>query len=164
MADPDQMPCSVASDLGQHNLQRPSCPSNKGYYGTLKMSKVFPFRADIPSEKGVYSKKEQSLSFLGGPFFRREAKTVLTLLPSLEDKSLTLFDRPVKPINSTSGMVFSADSVSKGFVQPIMSKYLRETETDTPGSFSSIFNKVGNFCDFLFGFLQTKPVQKRGPL
>ena len=30
--DPDQMPHSVASDLGLHCLQRPICP-NKGYYG-----------------------------------------------------------------------------------------------------------------------------------
>ena len=30
--DPDQMQCSVASDLGLHYLWRPVCPSTKGYY------------------------------------------------------------------------------------------------------------------------------------
>ena len=30
--DPDQMPHSVASDLGLHCLQRPICPNTLGYY------------------------------------------------------------------------------------------------------------------------------------
>ena len=29
--DPDQMPCSVASDLDQHHLQGLICPNTKGY-------------------------------------------------------------------------------------------------------------------------------------
>ena len=31
--DPDQMPHSVASDLGLHCLPRPICPDTWGYYG-----------------------------------------------------------------------------------------------------------------------------------
>ena len=31
--DPDQMPHSVASDLGLHCLQRPIRPNTEGYYG-----------------------------------------------------------------------------------------------------------------------------------
>ena len=31
--DPDQMPHSVASDLGLHCLLRPVCPITKDYYG-----------------------------------------------------------------------------------------------------------------------------------
>ena len=34
--DPDQMPHSVASDLGLHCLQRPFCPNTYSYYGSLK--------------------------------------------------------------------------------------------------------------------------------
>ena len=40
--DPDQMPHSVASDLGLHCLQTPICPSTYGYYGKTyaNLSKV----------------------------------------------------------------------------------------------------------------------------
>ena len=34
--DPDQMPHSVASDLGLHSLKRPICPSTLGYSGIVK--------------------------------------------------------------------------------------------------------------------------------
>ena len=33
--DPDQMPHSAASDLGQHCLQRPTCPNIQGYYSSF---------------------------------------------------------------------------------------------------------------------------------
>ena len=33
--DPDQMPHSVASDLGLHCLPKPICPSIWGYIGTI---------------------------------------------------------------------------------------------------------------------------------
>ena len=33
--DPDQMPHSVASDLGLHCLQKPICPSTYSYYGII---------------------------------------------------------------------------------------------------------------------------------
>ena len=31
--DPDQMPHSVASDLGLYSLQMPTCHNTSGYYG-----------------------------------------------------------------------------------------------------------------------------------
>ena len=46
--DPDQMPCSVVSDLGIHCLQRPICPNTKGYYvGVLTHSTRVDFSTEL---------------------------------------------------------------------------------------------------------------------
>ena len=39
--DPDQMPHSVASDLGLHCLLRPVCPNIYGYHGNFNLVQVF---------------------------------------------------------------------------------------------------------------------------
>ena len=41
--DPDQTPRSVASDLGQHSLQRPICPNTEVYYGINPFMQNGPF-------------------------------------------------------------------------------------------------------------------------
>ena len=39
--DPDQMPHSVASDLGLHCLQKPICSNTYGYYGTISTLSIW---------------------------------------------------------------------------------------------------------------------------
>ena len=45
--DPDQMPHSVASDLGLHSLLRPVCPNSKGYYGLYTQTTKIHTKSDV---------------------------------------------------------------------------------------------------------------------
>ena len=45
--DPDQMPHSMAFDLGLYCLQRPICPTTKGYYGILFAQEIFSLTISV---------------------------------------------------------------------------------------------------------------------